>query len=93
MYGEAATQWSGSPTGSLIWDSRGANFLSLRPDALVVSGHDATLFGTVRLWSGQTLEFRLDAVSPGYFGGTARLRLSSGYDSGTLTMMSVGVSP
>ncbi|HUZ02651.1 MAG TPA: putative Ig domain-containing protein [Thermomicrobiaceae bacterium] len=76
--------------GVLTWRSTPVNFLTLHLTALVASGPNATLFGTATLSSGQAVTFRLDAVAGSR---TVRLRLSTGYDSGTLHLLSVTVSP
>jgi len=91
VYGSARTAASGGPSGLLSWRSSDLSSLTLHETALVASGSDATLFGTATLASGQAVTFRLDAVAG--IGGTVRLRLSNGYDSGVIHVMSVRVSP
>jgi len=90
IYG-GVTTGSDGPSGTLTWRSSAVSFLTLRFTALVASGPNATLFGTATLSTGQPVTFRLDAT--GGIGGTVRLRLSDGYNSGTLHVLSVRVSP
>ncbi|HUY99147.1 MAG TPA: choice-of-anchor Q domain-containing protein, partial [Thermomicrobiaceae bacterium] len=89
VYLGASTTGSGGPAGFLTWQG-GVSLLTTHVSALVASGPDATLFGTATV-GGQTVEFRIDAVAG--IGGTLRLRTSTGYDSGTLHVMTVSVSP
>jgi len=91
VYLGASTAGSGGPSGFLTWQGGGVSLLTLHFTALVASGPDATLFGTATMMGGPTVEFRLDAVAG--LGGTVELRLSNGYDSGTLHLLSVRVSP
>ena len=89
VYGSASTG-TGGPYGILVWRDGGVSFLATHVTALTVSGPDATLFGTATLTTGQTVTFRLDAVTGA---NTVELRLGNGYDSGTLPVMSVRVTP
>ena len=74
--------------GVIAYAGKGILFASIHVDAVVVSGHDAVVFGHGVLVGhpSTTLSWRLDlhdAGNPGA-GDTLRLRLSNGYDSGTL---------
>ena len=90
IYGAVSTGATGGPSGLLTWRSPQVTFLDLHFTALVASGPDATLFGTATLANRQAVTFRLDAVAGV---NTVRLRLSDGYDSGVLPVMSVRVTP
>jgi hypothetical protein len=60
--------------------------------SLVVNGSNATLYGTANLADGTDVSFRLD-VSASRVGGTLRLQLSNGYDSGRFSAPVVRVRP
>ena len=86
----ASTGFSGHPFGLLIWNHASVSLMTTNLTALVASGHNASLYGTATLANRETVAFRLDVV--GGFRGTVRLRLSNGYDSGALRVMSSRVS-
>ena len=74
--------------GLVGYSGDGITFASAWVESVVVSGHDAVVFGHGILVGhpSTTLAWRLDlhdAGNPGV-GDTLRLRLSNGYDSGTL---------
>ncbi|HET9017160.1 MAG TPA: HYR domain-containing protein [Thermomicrobiaceae bacterium] len=81
---------SGGPGGVLDWQSMAENFLTFHVTALTVSGPQATLFGVATLDSGQTVEFRVDAMAGANLVG---LQLSNGYNSGMLHLQRVRVTP
>ncbi|HUZ02395.1 MAG TPA: hypothetical protein VMU89_18775, partial [Thermomicrobiaceae bacterium] len=89
IYGAVQTG-GGGPAGFLTWQGFGASLQTLSFNTLVAVGPNATLFGTATV-GGQPVMFRIDATAG--IGGTVRLRLISGYDSGTLHVMSVRVFP
>jgi len=68
-------------TGMFSYSDRTVRMSNVQPVSLIVSGSDATLYGTGHLLDGSTVSFRLD-VSASRFGGTLHLQLRSGYDSG-----------
>ncbi len=82
----------GTPTGSLIYASRTVTLSHVQLVSLVVNGSSATLFGHAHLADGTPVDFRLDATTSGFF-GRVRLRLSSGYDSGTVFALEVFIGP
>ncbi|HVB65690.1 MAG TPA: choice-of-anchor Q domain-containing protein [Nitrolancea sp.] len=82
----------GTPSGTLSYSSAAVKLSQVHLAALVASGSNATVFGTARLADGTTVDFRLD-VTAARFGGTVRLRLSNGYDSGNVHVLAVRVSP
>jgi len=78
--------------GALIFSGDGFTFGSVQVETVVVTGHDAVVFGhgTLVGHPSTVLAWRLDlhgAGDPGT-GDTLRLRLSNGYDSGTLARVS-----
>lgn len=60
--------------------------------SLVVTGSNATLFGTANLSDGSTVSFQLD-VSVSRLGGTLRMHLSNGNDSGQFSAPVVRITP
>jgi hypothetical protein len=73
---------NGRLSGAARVGGSGPNFLSTSLEALVVTGRDAVILGVTP--AGQL--FRIDVHDGGFFGrgDTLRLRLSNGFDSGTL---------
>ena len=57
--------------------------------SLVVTGYTATLYGTADLPDGTPVTFQMD-VCEGFVSGRARLRLSTGYDSGWQGVLTAG---
>ena len=82
----------GTPSGSLSYASPAVKLSQVQLTALVASRSNATVFGTARLADGTNVDFRLD-VTAARVGGTVRLRLSTGYDSGNVRVLAVRVSP
>ena len=82
----------GTPSGSLSYASSAVKLSQVQLTALVASRSNATVFGTARLADGTNVDFRLD-VTAARVGGTVRLRLSTGYDSGNVRVLAVRVSP
>jgi hypothetical protein len=80
----------GAPQGTLSYTSSAVQLRQAQFTSLVVSGNQATLFGNARLADGTPVVFRLDATS-GRTSGTVRLRLSTGYDSGTVAARMVRI--
>jgi hypothetical protein len=82
----------GTPSGSLSYSSSAVKLSQVRLIGLSASGSHASVFGTARLADGTTVNFQLDATAA-RVGGTVRLRLNNGYDSGALRVLAVRVSP
>jgi hypothetical protein len=80
----------GAPHGSLRYISSAVQLQQVQFTSLVANGNQATLFGNARLADGTPVVFRLDAIA-GRQAGTVRLRLSTGYDSGTVAARSVRI--
>jgi hypothetical protein len=82
----------GTPSGSLSYSSSAVKLSQVRLIGLSASGSHASVFGTARLADGTKVNFQLDATAA-RVGGTVRLRLNNGYDSGALRVLAVRVSP
>ena len=67
--------------GIFIYQDGVVSLRKVRMQSLVVTGNTATLYGTANLPDGTPVTFQLD-VCEGFVSGRARLRLSTGYDSG-----------
>jgi kumamolisin len=80
----------GTPSGFLLDWSPGVSLLDARPTGLIASNGAATIFGRGTLSDGTGVIWRVDATS-NRFNGTIRLRMSNGYDSGTLQVLRVVV--
>ena len=78
----------GTPTGRFIYVGRNVTLSQVQITSLVVSGQTATLYGSAQLADGTPVDFRLDATTSRFF-DSVRLRLSNGYDSGTVFAMEV----
>ncbi len=71
-----------APIGSFTYSDHTVTLSHVQLQSLVVNGQQATLFGTAQLVDHTPVTFRLDTTG-GLFGGTYRLQVSNGYDSGT----------
>ncbi|HEX7103253.1 MAG TPA: hypothetical protein VF201_11465 [Nitrolancea sp.] len=80
----------GPPYGQLLYISSAVRLQQVQFMSLVVNGDRATLYGTARLADGTAVVFRLDATA-GQASGTVRLRLSTGYDSGSVAVRMVRI--
>ncbi|HEX7104222.1 MAG TPA: choice-of-anchor Q domain-containing protein [Nitrolancea sp.] len=72
---------TGQPSGSFSYADRTVRLSNVQLMSLVVNGSNATLYGSGQLADGSTVSFQLD-VSASRTGGTLRLQLSNGYDTG-----------
>lgn len=83
---------SGStPAGTLSYRDRAVRLSQVQFQSLVVARNTATLFGTATLSDGTPVSFRLD-VSQKLVSGWVRLRLSTGYDSGSQPVIIVSIT-
>lgn len=82
----------GAPHGQLLYMSSEIRLRQVQFMSLVVNGNQATLYGAASLADGTPVIFQLDATE-GRNAGTVRLRLSTGYDSGTQTAAWVQIKP
>jgi hypothetical protein len=82
----------GTPHGQLLYTSSAVHLRQVRFTGLVANGDQATLWGTAQLADGTSVVFRLDA-NAGRMSGSARLRLSNGYDSGDVAARMVRIRP
>jgi hypothetical protein len=83
---------TGQPSGSFSYADRSVRLSNVQLSGLVVSGSNATLYGTARLSGGSNVSFRLE-VTASRSGGTLRLTLSNGYDSGRFSAPVVRIEP
>ncbi len=83
IMGLLSARANGGALGLFEWRGPGVSVMATQITALVVDGQNATAFGTATLANRETVTFRLDVVG-GLLNGTARLRLSTGYDSGVI---------
>jgi hypothetical protein len=83
---------AGQPGGTFSYADRSIRLSNVQLARLVVNGSNATLYGTANLADGTGVSFRLD-VSASRVGGTLRLQLSNGYDSGRFSAPVVRVRP
>jgi hypothetical protein len=82
----------GAPHGQLLFMNSAVRLQHVQFTGLIVNGNQATLYGSARLAGGTPVIFRLDATE-GPNTGSVRLRLSTGYDSGTQTARWVQIQP
>ncbi len=80
----------GAVRGQFFYTGASIRLQQVQFMSLVVNGNRATLFGTARLADGTPVVFRLDATE-GRNSGTVRLRLSTGYDSGSVAVRMVRI--
>jgi hypothetical protein len=82
----------GEPNGSFTFASSGLNLREVHLLSLTVNGSSATVYGTSQLADGTTVAFKLDATAA-RVGGTIRVTMSDGYDSGTIRVPIVRITP
>jgi hypothetical protein len=82
----------GPPVGRFSYTSRSVTLSQVHLTSLVVTRSTATLYGQAQLADGTTVDFRFEVTASRLF-GTARLRLSTGYDSGPFTVRAVRITP
>ena len=87
------TGWFSSRASGFLSYSDGTVSLSnVRVMSIIVSGLDATIYGTATLGDGSDVTFRLNGHS-NFANPTIRLELSNGYDSGDQRVRLLRISP